>query len=88
MENTAGPLAMAGAYKPRLRAFEYMIDNLGCAPEDILHVSSSMRYDHMSAADIGIKMKAFVKRGHDPFNPAYGSVEIDDINGLPGLVGL
>ena len=79
---------MAGAYKPRLRAFEYMIDNLGCAPEDILHVSSSMRYDHMSAADIGIRMKAFVKRGHDPFNPAYGSVEIDDINGLPGLVGL
>ena len=47
-----------------------------------------MQRCHMSAADIGIRMKAFVKRGHDPFNPAYGSVEIDDINGLPGLVGL
>src|SRR5450631_4024081 len=39
----------AGAYKPRLRAFEYMLDQLGCAPEDLLHVSSSPRYDHMSA---------------------------------------
>jgi 2-haloacid dehalogenase len=32
----------AQAYKPRLQAFEYMIEQLGCNPEDILHVSSSM----------------------------------------------
>ncbi|CAN1602197.1 protein of unknown function [Pseudomonas mediterranea] len=26
--------------RPRLQAFEYMFDNLGCGPEDVLHVSS------------------------------------------------
>jgi len=78
----------AQAYKPRLRAFEYMLDQLGCAPEDILHVSSSMRYDHLSAADMGIRNRAFVARGHEPFNPAYGAREIPDIGGLPALVGL
>ena len=78
----------AGAYKPRLRAFEYMLEELGCAPEDILHVSSSLRYDHMSANDVGIRNKAFVARGHEPGNPAYGYREISDIGGLPALVGL
>jgi 2-haloacid dehalogenase len=78
----------AQAYKPRLRAFEYMLDQLGCAPEDILHVSSSLRYDLMSANDVGIRNKAFVARGHEPGNPAYGYREIKDIGGLPALVGL
>jgi 2-haloacid dehalogenase len=78
----------AQAYKPRLRAFEYMLDQLGCPPEEILHVSSSMRYDHLSAADMGIHNRAFVARGHEPFNPAYGAREIPDIGGLPALVGL
>ena len=78
----------AQAYKPRLRAFEYMLDQLGCAPEDLLHVSSSLRYDHMSANDVGIRDKAFVNRGHEPGNPAYGYREIKDIGGLPALVGL
>ncbi len=44
----------AQAYKPRLQAFEYMIDSLNCNPEDLLHVSSSLRYDLMSASEIGI----------------------------------
>lgn len=78
----------AKAYKPRLRAFEYMIGQLNAKPEDFLHVSSSMRYDHMSARDVGIKDKAFVNRGHEPGVPAYGTVEIPDIGGLAALVGL
>ena len=79
----------AGAYKPRLAAYEYMLDQLGCAPEDILHVSSSPRYDLMSAHDMGIKNKVFVNRNHEPKpNEAYTHVEIRDITGLPGLVGL
>lgn len=67
----------AQAYKPRLAAFEFMLDSLGCAPEDVLHISSSFRYDLMSAHDMKIKHKAFV---------AYH--RIPDIGGLPGLVGL
>jgi 2-haloacid dehalogenase len=65
-----------------------MIEQLGCSPEDILHVSSSMRYDHLSADDVGIKNKVFVARGHEPAWPVWGSIEIKDLSGLPALVGL
>lgn len=78
----------AGAYKPRLKAFEYMLDQLGANPEDMLHVSSSFRYDLMSAHDIGIQHKVFVARGHEPSTAHYTHREIRDIGGLPGLVGL
>jgi 2-haloacid dehalogenase len=78
----------AQAYKPRLKAFEYMLDSLGCNAEDVLHVSSSLRYDLMSADDLGIVHKVFVNRGHGPGNAAYRYVEIKDIGGLAGVVGL
>jgi 2-haloacid dehalogenase len=78
----------AGAYKPRFRAFEYMLDMLGCGPEDILHCSSSFRYDLMSAHDLGIKNKAWINRKHEPANPFYEYTELKDISGLPGLLGL
>jgi 2-haloacid dehalogenase len=79
----------AGAYKPRLQAFEYMLDELGCAPHEILHVSANPRYDIFPAHDLGIVNKVFVNRGHEPSpNPAYSHAEIRDINGLPALVGL
>ena len=78
----------AQSYKPRMKGFEMMFDKLGCGPEDVLHVSSSFRYDLMTAYDLGIKMKAFVNRGHEPLNAYYEVNEIPDIGGLPGLVGL
>ena len=78
----------AQAYKPRLQAFEFMLDSLGCKPEDVLHVSSSLRYDLMSADDMGIVNKVFVNRGHGPGNAAYRYVEIKDIGGLAAAVGL
>lgn len=78
----------AGAYKPQMRAFEYMFDMLGCGPDDVLHVSSSFRYDLMTAHDIGIKHKAWVNRGHEPANPYYGYTEIPDVSGLAAVAGL
>jgi 2-haloacid dehalogenase len=78
----------AQAYKPRMQAFEYMLDQLGARPEEILHVSSSLRYDLMTAHDLGIRNKVFVARGHEPSTPYYGYTEITDISGLPGVVGL
>ena len=77
-----------GAYKPQMRGFEYMLDKLGCGPEDICHVSSSFRYDLMTAHDLGITQKVWVNRGHEPANPYYGYTEIRDIGGLPGVFGL
>ena len=78
----------AQAYKPRMQPFEYMFDMLGCGPEDVLHCSSSFRYDLMTAYDLGITMKAFVNRGHEPLNAYYQVHEIPSIAGLPGLLGL
>lgn len=78
----------AQAYKPRIQAFEYMLDQLGCGPEDVLHVSASLRYDLMTAHDIRITNKVYVNRGYEPSTPEYGYHEISDIGGLPGVVGL
>ncbi len=77
-----------GAYKPQMRGFEYMLDTLGCGPEEILHVSSSFRYDLMTAHDMGITHKVWVNRGHEPANPYYGYTEVQDISGLPAVLGL
>lgn len=78
----------AQAYKPRMQAFEYMLDQLGCGPEDVMHVSASLRYDLMTAHDLRITNKVYVNRGYEPSTPAYGYHEITDIGGLPGVLGL
>ena len=44
----------AHAYKPRHAAFEYMIDILDCRPQELLHVSSSLRYDIQPANEMHI----------------------------------
>ena len=77
-----------GTYKPQMNGFEYMLDVLGCGPEDITHVSSSFRYDLMTAHDLGIKSKVWVNRKHEPANPFYEYTEIKGMGGLPGVFGL
>lgn len=77
-----------GAYKPSMKGFEYMLDKLDCRPDEILHVSSSLRYDLMTCYDLGIKNKVWVNRGHDFGNPAYEYTEISNIGELPAVVGL
>ena len=78
----------AGAYKPRFRAFEYMLETLGCRRDEILHVSSSLRYDLIPAHDLRIPHKVYVNRGYEPSVPYYGYHEIPDLSGLPTLLGL
>ena len=78
----------AQAYKPRFQAFDHMLEQLGAKPEEMMHVSSSYRYDQMSAFDLRFGARVFVARGHEPDNPFYRTHKIDDIGGLPALVGL
>ena len=78
----------AQAYKPRLQAFEYLLDQLGCGPEHILHVSSSVRYDLMPAHDLRITNKVYVNRGYEPSTPYYGYYEVTNLSGVPPLLGL
>ena len=78
----------ARAYKPRFQAFEYMFDQLGCAPEHMMHCSSSFRYDLMTASDLGFMAKAFIDRGHEPTSDNYGVSRLSDVRQLPALLGL
>lgn len=78
----------AQAYKPRMQAFEYMFDQLGMGPDVGMHVSSSFRYDHNTATDLGFGCRVFVGRGHEPSNANYRDVEIPHIGALPAVVGL
>ena len=78
----------AQAYKPQFRAFEYMLEQLACGPNDILHVSSSLRYDLIPAHDLRITHKVYVNRGYEPSVPYYNYHEITDLSGLPKLLGL
>ncbi len=78
----------AQAYKPRFQAFEYMFDQLGCAPGDVLHVSASLRYDLMPGYDLSMGGRVYVNRGYEPSTPFYGYHEINDLSGLPTVLGL
>jgi 2-haloacid dehalogenase len=78
----------ARAYKPRMQAFEYMLDRLGCAPREMMHVSSSFRYDLMTATDLGFMARTFIDRNHEPALEGFGVCRITDVRQLPGLLGL
>lgn len=78
----------AKAYKPRMQAFEYMLDQLGTTPDRMMHCSSSFRYDLMTASDLGFMAKAFIDRGHEPTSTNYGVSRLADVRELPGLLGL
>ena len=78
----------ARAYKPRFAAFLYMFETLGCRPEELIHVSSSIQYDNRPAADLGIGTRIFVNRGHDRPQPWLGYHEIKDLSALPALLGI
>lgn len=78
----------AGAYKPRYRAFEYMLDQLDAKPSEILHVSSHIWYDVIPAHELRITHKVYVNRGYDPSTPFYGYAETTDLGGVPALLGL
>ncbi|QEU96664.1 haloacid dehalogenase type II [Streptomyces kanamyceticus] len=79
---------MAQAYKPRLRAFEFMYEQLGCLPEETMHVSSSPRYDLQSATDLGVRETVYLNRGTEPSAPFYHAYEVTSLAGVLELVGI
>lgn len=93
-ENLGAPFELVisaeqmGAYKPRLRAFEYLFDKLGVTPDEIVHVSASPMYDHRTAAAMGIENKVYVDRGFEHDEYWLGYERITDIAELPVLFGL
>jgi 2-haloacid dehalogenase len=78
----------AGTYKPRMQAFTYMLDALGVGPEEVVHCSSSFRYDLMTARDLRFGARVLVNRGHEPSASGYATHEVVDLGGLVDLLGL
>ncbi len=77
-----------GVYKPRLAAFEFLLDKLGVAADEIVHVSASPEYDLRPASDVGIKHKVYLDRGFEPDQPWLGYERITDVADLPAALGL
>lgn len=73
------------AYKPRLRAFEYMIDQLDAKPTDLLHVSAHIWYDIIPAHAMGIKDLAYID--HDDELIDWPGIRRTTIAGVADLVG-
>lgn len=78
----------ARAYKPRVRAFEYLLERLDARPDEIVHVSSSPMYDLRPANDIGIRNKVLMDRGWEHPQPWLRYERITDIAQLPDLLGI
>ena len=78
----------ARAYKPRLAAFVYLFEALNCRPDELIHVSSSIAYDHRPATDLGIGTRIWLNRGHEPAQPGLGYHELTTLAALPALLGL
>ena len=70
------------------RPSKNMFDQLGCPPDQMMHVSSKLRYDLMTASDLGFMAKAFIDRAHEPAREGYGvGNRLTDVRQLPGLLG-
>jgi 2-haloacid dehalogenase len=54
----------------------------------MMHVSSSFRYDLMTASDLGFMARAYIDRNHEPTREGYGVNRLTDVRQLPGLLGL
>src|ERR1700720_824542 len=52
-----------GSYKPELRNFHYMLEQLGVRKDKILHTAESMFHDHKPANEVGLK-SCWIYRRH------------------------
>lgn len=78
----------AGAYKPRIQAFDYMLTQLDAQPSEFLHISSHQLYDHIPMAKLGFTNKVFLDRGYDPHVPEYGAVRMTSLEEVNAALGI
>jgi 2-haloalkanoic acid dehalogenase type II len=67
-----------GSYKPDLRNFEYLLENLtadGVGKGEVLHVAQSLFHDHVPANHMGVA-SAWIDRRHD--KPGSGATKLPD----------
>ena len=78
----------ARAYKPSPAIFEHAVRELGCGPDEILHVAQGFEYDIVPAYGLGWT-RVWINRYGKLGNPAYGPyTELPDLSRLPELIGV
>ena len=78
----------ARAYKPSPAIFDHALRELGCAPDEILHVAQGFEYDIVAAHHLGWR-RVWINRYGKVGDPAYGPYqELPDLSGLPELIGV
>lgn len=78
----------ARAYKPSTAVFDYVLRELGCDAQDILHVAQGFNYDIVPASKVGWA-RVWINRNGLLGDPAYGPYqELPDLTGLPALLGI
>jgi 2-haloacid dehalogenase len=78
----------AGAYKPSPVIFAYLLRELGCAPDDLVHVAQGFEYDIVPAHALGWT-RVWINRYGKTGDPAYGPYhELPDLAGLPAPLGV
>ena len=78
----------ARAYKPSPAIFEYTLRELGCSPDEILHVAQGFEYDIVPAHREGWA-RVWINRRGRAGDPAYGPYqELPDLSRLPELIGI
>lgn len=78
----------ARVYKPAAAIFAFAIQQLGCAPDELVHVAQGFEYDIVPAHALGWP-RVWINRYGKVGDPAYGPYhELPDLSGLPGLLGL
>jgi 2-haloacid dehalogenase len=78
----------ARAYKPSPAVFAHVLQTLGCAKEDVLHVAQGFDYDIVPTHDLGWN-RVWINRYGLTGDPAYGPYhELPDLSGLLALIGI
>lgn len=76
----------AKGYKPDLDVFRYVLAELGCQDNEILHVAQGFEYDIIPTFKLGWK-HVWINRSGRPGDEAYGPYyEMPDLTGLPALL--
>lgn len=77
-----------GAYKPSVAVFDYVLRELGCRADEILHVAQGFNYDIVPAHAVGWE-RVWINRRGQPGDPSFGPYrELTDLTGLPDVIGL
>ncbi|MFT4136782.1 HAD-IA family hydrolase [Microbacterium sp.] len=78
----------AGAYKPRLQAFDHMLDVLDATPDDFMHISAHQLYDVIPMLELGFTNNVYLDRGYDQNLTTFEGVRVTSLDEVNRALGI